>query len=81
MCPEYIRELVNSVSEAPPMLFVGESTHVVENTHGLLFGQRHVLRQENDRFISMSLDERVGVVLPRLLVIDGGLLGADILVI
>ena len=47
---------------------------MIKNTHGLLLGQRHVLRQENDRLVSMSLDERVGVVFPRFFVIDGTLL-------
>ena len=54
--PEHIRESLYSVGELTPMFPVGESTHVIKNAHDFLLGQRHVLREKNDRLVTMSFD-------------------------
>ena len=71
MCPKHIRVSVNGTGVIPPFLLVGKRSHVVANTEDFLLGQLHVLRQEHDGFITVTLEERFCVVYPFVGVIDG----------
>ena len=61
--PKDVCIAVYSVGVISPLVFLGESSHVVSNTHDFLLRQLHVLTQEKNRFIAVTLEIGVGTVL------------------
>nr|DAZ70401.1 MAG TPA: hypothetical protein [Caudoviricetes sp.] len=70
MCPQHIRVIANSTGVIIPLRLVGESAHVVADTHDFFIGQRIELREKHDGLIAVTFQKGVGVVLPCLFVID-----------
>ena len=70
VCPQHIRVLADCSGVVIPLRFVGESTHVIADTHDFFISQRVELREKHDGLIAVTFQKGVGVVLPRLFVID-----------
>ena len=62
--PQDIRESVYGTGIIPPFFFFGKRAHVVTNTRNFLIGQCEELREKNDGFITVTLEKRIGVILP-----------------
>lgn len=65
VCPKDIGVEVDGTSVISPLLFLGECTHVITDTHDFFLSQRVELREKYDRFIAVTFQESIGIVLPR----------------
>ena len=68
--PQHIRILADGSGVIVPLGLVGESTHVIADTHDFFISQRVELREKHDGLIAVTFQKGVGIVLPRLFVID-----------
>ena len=60
VCPQHIRVLTDCSGVVIPLRLVGESAHVVADTHDFFISQRVELREKHDGFIEH--DGKGGVV-------------------
>lgn len=67
VCPQDIGIGANSSGVIVPLGLFGESSHVIPDTQDLFLGQCIKLAQEHNRFITMTLEKSVRVILPLIL--------------
>ena len=63
MCPQYIRVLADCSGVVIPLRLVGESAHVIADTHDFFISQRVELREKHDGLITVTFQKGVRVVL------------------
>ena len=71
MSPQNIRVAMNRSRIVLPFFLVGERSHVIADAHDLFLCQLKQRCTTHDRFISMTFEKSIGVVLPCLFIIDG----------
>ena len=64
MRPEHVRTLMNSPGIVIPLLLIHKGAHVIADTQDFLHRQLQILGEQYDRFITMSLEQRIGLILP-----------------
>ena len=70
VCPQYIRVLADCAGVVIPLVLIGESAHVVADTHDFFISQCVELREKHDGLIAVTFQKGFGVVFPRLFIID-----------
>ena len=74
MSPQDIRIAMNRSCVVLPFFLVGERSHVIADAHDFFLRQLEQRCTTHDRFISVTFEKSVSIVLPCLFIVDGAIL-------